>query len=349
MVSEAQGEIRQNKATKEWVIYAPRRGARPSDFRATGSGKEPPLEFDAKCPFCPGNEHMLPPIIEESRSRGEDQWQLRVVPNKFPALTPEKDTTRFNNGIYVAMHGYGRHEVIIESPSHNQNICTMSVEEVGMIVETYHRRYLDLMQEHENVMVIIFRNHGRMAGTSLIHPHSQIVATGVVPNHIRYREEEAQRYYDEWGQCVYCDILEYEMHDRQRIIYENKWFLAFVPFAADVPFQIRIMPKKHEADFGDITGEEKTDLAIAIYECLCKLYYKLDDPAYNYVIHSCARYKGGEPHLHWNLEIRPRLTMIAGFEIGSGISINPSIPEEDADFLNGNQAQDPSHKLSAVH
>ena len=331
-------EIRQDKATKEWVIYAPHRGTRPNDFahadKADKKSKHSP-EHDKSCPFCPGNEHMLPPIVMQTCCRGDDKWQVRVVPNKFPALTTEGDNARFDRGIYVAMNGYGYHEIVIESPLHNQDICQMSTEEMGILIDVYHKRYVDLMEQHQNMMTMIFRNHGRRAGTSLIHPHSQIVVTGIVPNFIRYREEELQRYYDDFGRCVHCDILEAEMRDRQRVIYENESFLCFVPFAAVVPFQIRIMPKRHEADFGDISDQEKSDLTTALHDNLCRLHYKLDNPDYNYMIHSCARYKAGEPHLHWSLEIRPRLTMIAGFEFGSGMAINPSVPEEDAKLLKG--------------
>jgi UDPglucose--hexose-1-phosphate uridylyltransferase len=183
-------------------------------------------------------------------------------------------------------------------------------------------------------MAIIFRNHGSRAGTSLMHPHSQIVVTGIVPHYIRWREEEAQRYFDEWGRCVYCDILDFEMRDRRRILLENESFLAFIPFAAEVPFEIWIMPKRHQADFGQITDKEKADLAFALRDSLARLHNRLQDPDYNYVINTSARYRADEPQLHWYLQIWPRLTTRAGFEIGSGININPSIPEEDADFLN---------------
>ncbi len=182
-------------------------------------------------------------------------------------------------------------------------------------------------------MIIIFRNHGARAGASLIHPHSQLIVTSFVPHHIRWREEEAQRYFDEWGRCVFCDTLDFERREQRRVVLDNKTFLAFVPFAAEVPFEICIMPKKHQADFGDITDEEKADLAYVLREVLGKLHQKLNDPDYNYIINTSARYRAGEPQLHWYLQIRPRLTTRAGFEIGSGISINPSIPEDDAEFL----------------
>ncbi|NIR46899.1 galactose-1-phosphate uridylyltransferase [candidate division KSB1 bacterium] len=326
-------EIRQNKATREWVIYAPTRGRRPSDFRQTDKGREERPERDEHCPFCPGNKNMLPGIIMAMPSTGEEAWQTRVVPNKFPALATDGDTERVERGIYLTMPGYGRHEVIVESKWHNRGIAQMSNAEVEIIIETYHKRYVDLMKEHENMLTLLFRNHGVRAGTSLVHPHSQLIVTGFVPNHVRWREEQAQRYYDEWGRCVFCEILQFEQREQRRVVFENPSFLAFVPFAAEVPFEIWMMPKEHDADFGDINDVEKRDLAQAFSNVLTKLFEKLNDPDYNYIINTAARYKADEPQLHWYVQIRPRLTTRAGFEIGSGISINPSIPEHDAEFL----------------
>jgi len=166
-----------------------------------------------------------------------------------------------------------------------------------------------------------------------LHPHSQLIVTGVVPNDIRRREDEAQRYFDQWGRNVYQDILEFQQQERRRVILENDAFLAFVPFAAEVPFEIRILPKRHQADFSEASRVERVELARALRAVLGRLHTKLHDPDYNYIIQTPARYKMGEPQLQWFLQIRPRLTTPAGFEIGSAISINPSLPEEDADFL----------------
>ncbi len=330
----SKNQIRQNKATKEWVIYAPDRGDRPKDFKKAGEKERDKLpEYDKDCPFCAGNESMISNIIMESPDKKHDKWQTRVIPNKYPALLHKGNPERDVNDIYVTMQSYGRHEVIIESPLHNDDISIMNYDKVMVLIETYHRRYIDIMKEHKNMIPIIFRNHGKRAGTSLLHPHSQLIVTGFVPHHIRWREIEAQRYYDEWGRCVFCDILKYEANEGKRIISESKSMLAFVPFAAEVPFEIWIMPKRHQADFGKITETEKTDLARMLKNILNTYYNKLNDPDYNYLINTSARYEAGEPHLHWYLQIRPRLTTKAGFEIGSGISINPSIPEEDAEFL----------------
>ncbi|MGD8229956.1 MAG: galactose-1-phosphate uridylyltransferase [Desulfobacteraceae bacterium] len=329
-----ESHIRQDKATRQWVIYAPSRGKRPHDFKQTKkkTGRLP--EYDKDCPFCLGNEYMLEKILMEMGDNNPTRWRTRVVPNKFPALTPNGDTERSSEGIYITMKGYGQHDVIIESPLHNQQIASMAGEDVEMVIETYHRRYLQVLQEHGNMMTIIFRNHGSQAGTSLIHPHSQLIATGMVPHYVRWREEEAQRYHDEWGRCVYCDILDFESEHGRRVLYENDSFLGYIPFAAQVPFEIWIVPKNHQADFAQVSDAEKSDLAPALQFLLTRLYEKLNDPDYNYVINTSPQYRAGEPQFHWYLQIRPRLTTQAGFEIGSGISINPSLPESDADFLN---------------
>ncbi len=326
-------EIRQNKATKQWVIYSTARGARPHDFTRCPAERDAVPDHDPKCPFCAGNEAMLGPVIAETASGG-GAWLTRIVANKYPSLETEAAKTRQSRGIYLAMEGYGRCEVIIESPHHNRDIGVMSLPEVRAVVDTYHERYVTLMRVHENMLVLIFRNHGERAGTSLMHPHSQLIVTGIVPSLVREREECAQRHFDQWGRCVYCEIVEFERSDRTRVVFENASFLAFVPFAAEVPFEVWIVPKRHEADFGTVTDAERADLAEAMRDVLGRLRVKLGDPDYNYVINTSSQYESGEPHVHWYLQIRPRLVTAAGFELGTGISINPSLPEEDAAFLN---------------
>lgn len=327
------GEIRQNKATKEWVIYAPARGKRPHDFQQARRAERPALPpYDSGCPFCPGNEQLLPDVLAEAPATDSNGWQTRVVPNKYPALTPDGSITRYTRGQYVAMQGYGHHEVIIESPQHNRDLATLPHRAVETVVETYHRRYVELQADARNVLILIFRNHGPRAGASLSHPHSQLIATGMIPRHLRMREEEAQSYFDEWGRCVYCDMLSWEQADRRRVVLENESFVAFVPFAAEVPFETWIVPRRHQSDFGRTTATERVDLARALREILARLYTKLHDPDYNYVINSAPRMH--EPHLHWFVRLRPRLVTRAGFEIGSGMRINPSLPEADAAFLN---------------
>jgi len=327
----AQHEIRLNKASGDWVIIAPSRGKRPDDFQREEKLKSLP-EYDANCPFCKGNEEDLPDILLQI-GNDDENWHTRVVPNKFPAVHREKDTERYSTGIYTAMPGYGVHEVILEHPHHNQDMATMSRENAESVIETYHRRMTDLMMGHQNMLPILFRNHGANAGTSLHHPHSQLIITGFVPSHIRHRENEAQRYFDKFGRCVFCEILEFERSEAIRTVFENDSFLAFVPYAAESPFEVWIMPKQHQADFCEIDDHQKKGLTEALQGVLTQLHDQLKDPDYNYIINTAARYKADEPQLHWYIQVRPRLTTRAGFEIGSGISINPSVPEEDAKYL----------------
>lgn len=333
MAGKSINEIRQDITTKEWVIYAPGRKKRPHDFRQEISDRKGLAAYDEKCPFCPGNESMLPEVIMELEDKEEKRWNIRVVPNKYPALSAEGSNRRLNNGIHIFMEGYGRHEVIIESRFHNQDIATMSPADAGLVIDAYHRRYVELMKEHRNALILIFRNHGVRAGTSLSHPHSQLIVTGMVPHHIRIKEREAQQYFDDWGKCIYCDILEFERKEGKRAVLENDSFLAFVPFAADVPFEVWIMPKRHQACFCSISEKEKADLSAVLQKVLFNIYAKLNDPDYNYIINTFSQYKTEEPQLHWYVQIRPRLTTPAGFEIGSGMNINPSLPEDDASFL----------------
>ncbi len=325
-------EMRYNPVTGRWVIYALSRRQRPREMVGAREGVRGEPAYDERCPFCPGHEQDLTPILLEY-GRGDSPWQIRVVENKYPALTPEGDLKRVCQGMYMRMEGYGHHEVVIESPVHNRQIPVMTVGEVKTIVEAYHRRYLELIRLKKNLLVVIFRNYGRRAGASLAHPHSQIISTGVVPGHIREQEYRAQRYFDQWGSCMYCDMLAEELSAGLRIIHANRSFVSFVPYAAAQPFEIWIMPRAHKAHFGDISAEEKADLASSLHSMLRRVQERLNDPDYNYVIHSNAKYRTDEPQAHWFLQIAPRLTTRAGFEIGSGMSINTSLPEDDAAFL----------------
>ncbi len=329
------GQIRLNKVTGEWVIYAPSRRRRPQDFQQNTKDNFTVDQSQNHCPFCSNHVNESEQVLLEIKNNQQDHWQTKVVANKFPALDFHENPKRNLEGIYMMMSGYGHHEVVIESPDHQATIATLSVSEIEIIIETYRQRYLKLMEDKEIMMVIIFRNHGKGAGASLRHPHSQIIGTSIVPSHRRIQEAEAQHYFDHWGKCIYCDILNFEINDRSRIILDNHLFVSFVPFAAEFPCEIWIMPKQHQADFGSISNQEKTAFAEILKDSLSRLYNKLNNPDYNYVINTAARYKAEEPQLHWYCQIRPRLTTPAGFELGSGISINPSIPEVDAAFLRG--------------
>lgn len=328
-------QIRQNRLTEQWIIYAPDRGDRPNDFEQEGTSgsDDDALSFDPNCPFCPGNEDTLTEIVSEHMNETHSHWQTRVVPNKFPVLTPNDGQHRKQDGLNLSMSGYGHHEVIIEHPHHDIDIADMNDNEITTVIETYHQRYIASTQENKNMLTIIFRNHGERAGTSIKHPHSQMVSTGIVPNHIRWRENVAQHYFDTWGSSLMGDILEQEKRLGKRIVDENDSFICFVPFAAEVPYEMWIVPTQQQASFGSINEKGKVELALLLRDSLKRLQNSHNNPDYNYIIHSASHYKAEEPHLRWFVQIRPRIITPAGFEIGSGMLVNPSLPENDAQVL----------------
>ncbi len=322
--------IRQDPISKEWVIYSTSRKNRPHD-RVVESKYRRVFPYDKNCPFCPGNEKMLSIVNDEIKNPDYfSGWLSRAVDNKFPALSKAAPPQRYKEGNYLCMGGYGRHEVIIENPNHSKDIPQYDLYELSSVIEIYHRRYLAMMSDDHIVMVTIFRNHGANAGTSLAHPHSQIIGSPTVPRNIRIQEQISEIYFDDHGICIYCDLINSELECGKRIIARNNSFVSFIPYAAKVPFEIWILPCRHNAVFGDIKENEKEDLAMILKEILSKLYRLLDDPDYNYIIHTFTRHRTNEPHIHWFLQIVPRLLTPAGFELGSGFRINPSIPEEDA-------------------
>jgi UDPglucose--hexose-1-phosphate uridylyltransferase len=328
--------LRQDLATRTWSIIAKERGKRPDDFAKPKSGAGSKPAHDEKCPFCTGNEDKTPEaVFTIPASGGGDakDWAVRVVPNKFAALSPpepETDTGRTRTGLYFEMAGCGAHEVVIEVPDHSRTIATMSEEEVSRVIHTYRERFLELDRDEWNQLIIIFRNQGEEAGTSLEHPHSQIIGTPVVPQEIRRRLEEALRYYDDNGTCVYCDILHHELAEKTRLVGSNAGFVALCPFASTVPYEIWILPRRHASSFGVLTEEGAGLLAKLLRETLQRLHHLLDNPDYNYVVRSAPHHSAGEPHFHWYIEILPRLTTRAGFEIGSGMNINIVAPEDAA-------------------
>jgi UDPglucose--hexose-1-phosphate uridylyltransferase len=323
-------ELRQNLITRDWVIIASERGNRPRDFVGKDTNIVLPSR-DPACPFCPGNEDDTEGEIFRL---GSDQgWQVRVVANKYPALRPSAEGLRQNSGLRRSMGGVGAHEVIIEHTGHNLTTALLDTKDIARILWAYRERYSALKRDPRLEAVILFKNHGKRAGTSLRHPHSQLTATPIVPNQVRHRIEEAIRFYDDTGQCVFCRTLDDELKDGARLVTESPHFAAFVPYAALSPFHTWIFPRRHASSFEEITDAELHDLANVLKLVLAKLYYGLNDPDYNYVIRSIPTHDGHTSYFHWYLSIVPRIVRAAGFELGSGMYINPSSPEQDARFL----------------
>jgi len=288
-------EFRQNPATKEWVIVAPERAKRPDQFARAGERKPKPA-FDKDCPFCRGNEAKTPPEVYRIDRDGD--WGVRVVPNKFAALHPTQEPERVRENLYLKVQGFGVAEVVIETPEHHQTLATMAVPAVRDVLMAYLQRYHELAKDDRLDLITIFRNHGERAGTSLEHPHSQIIATPIVPINLRHQIERAQRYSDDHGLCVYCTILLQEQSLEARIVVESRHFIAFEPHASRSPFETWIMPHRHASVFGQITPHEIDDLALVLRMVLAKLYYGIKDPDYNYVTHSAPVDEEGVEYFH---------------------------------------------------
>jgi len=260
---------------------------------------------------------------------------VRSVPNKFSALSPvgeiEKSKTEFKQ--YIS--GVGLHEVIIETPEHNMTTALLPPSHIEKVLFAYKDRQLAFYNDKRVEHVIIFKNHGAGAGTSLEHPHSQIVGTPVFPGQVMMRLGEAIRnyYYVNFGECLYCSYLQGELKDGERIICQNDSFVAFIPYAALSPFHLWIFPRRHEACYSLITDKEMSDLAYILKDVLLRLYVGLENPDFNYAVRSLSPRGADSKFFHWYIAIIPRVSQAAGFELGTGMFINTAMPEKSAGFL----------------
>ena len=330
-------EYRQNVVNGEWVIISAERGKRPADYTSTAKVRSAPAEHSDNCPFCVGNEHICDAPTYELKD-GSD-WSLRIVPNKFaavsrPAQLPEIPLPRLRTaGIHLSARGYGAAEVVVESRKHNANLAFMEKSEVYEVIKSFKTRFNQLSEDPNIAMVSIFKNYGATAGASLEHPHSQIIATHVLPTHISDDLSYARRAYNTYGTCLYCDLLKKEIEAGDRVISMTDNFIAFCPFASRYPYEVRIFPLKHSALFGTISEEQMNDLAGILKKTLAKIYNLLKDPDYNFYVRTAPNSDGDVRFYHWHIAITPRLTRPAGFELGTRIYINTTPPEQAATEL----------------
>lgn len=329
---------RRDPLTGEIVLYAPGRRLRPqSPAPDRPAPDRPPPDpaadsatmelvardlaagVDAECPFCPGNERLLPPIRLEVPDPAGGPWLARVVPNKYPMVS-----------------GPGRHLVVIESPRHSEAPEQAGAVHLETIFRTYRRAFGEVSAQPGVRYTVLFRNHGAAAGASLAHPHAQVVGIDVVPDRVRRREARCHRHHRRTGGCLVCDIVRAEEADGSRLVATHPQFVAFVPWAAEAPFETRIVPRRHQADFRGLRDEDVSGLAAMFHDVSTRVGGVAS--AYNVTLESCSLRRDGsaqhvvvdDPALHWFLRIRPRMTVAAGFEIATGVSVNPSLPEDDA-------------------
>ncbi|MFZ5433750.1 MAG: DUF4931 domain-containing protein [Calditrichota bacterium] len=335
-------ELRHDPLHRRWVIIASERARRPSEFEVEVT--QQPADF---CPFCPCNEDKTPPEIFAVRdgfsAPNSPGWSLRVVANKYPALRIEGDLERSADGLYDRMNGVGAHEVVIETPDHFRHMADQPPAHLARVIRAYRERLIDLRKDTRFLYVTIFRNYGELAGATLSHPHSQLIAMPIVPRVLEIQLTSALEHYQHRERCLICDMVRQERESGARIVLETDKFVVFTPYASRSPFEVFIAPIQHQHDLVEVSDGDTEALSLVLTETLKKIRSALNDPPFNFIIHNSPNLKSRSIWIekfpwivegyHWHLSIVPRLTRTAGFEWGTGFDINPTPPEMAAEYL----------------
>lgn len=325
-------ELRKDPILGRWIIISTERASRPKDFvipeRSIKKGT---------CPFCSGNEDMTPPEVFTLRAPQTEPnkpgWRIRVVSNKYPALRIEGDINKMGDGIYDQMNGIGAHEVIIETPEHKTSLGALDESAVQEVIGVYKTRLNELKKDTRFIFGMLFKNVGAVAGASVEHTHSQLIMLPTIPKLIKEEMLGTEIFYNYRGRCLFCDMIRQEINTASRIVMKNDKFIAFCPYASRFPFETWILPLEHESHFENISAENIVNLARLLLGTIQKLESILDNPSYNYVIHTTPFNVESSEYYHWHIEIIPRLTRVAGFEWGTDFYINTVPPENAAGYL----------------
>ncbi len=332
-------DIRFNPVDGVNVIISEERSGRP--FSISGDkDSSVPSEGGRDCPFCEGNENSTPKEVYALRQKGSSPnqkgWKVRVVPNKFPVLTPDPVKSSENSGnLLLKSHaGYGVHEVLIETPAHGRTLGELPEEQIKNVLSTYIRRLNTISLDTDIKYVSVFKNHGERAGASVEHSHSQIIASDFVPDFIERRIENLSNYYNSNESCMICDIVDNEIRTDKRIVYNSRKFVILAPYWSGMPFEVWIIPRKHGHRFRLVSGGDLDDLAATLKLYLLSLKSFMGDTPYNMVLNLLPSFNGENTEedvlkdaFHWYFSILPRINMIAGFELGTGVNINTVSPE----------------------
>jgi len=336
-------ELRRDPVVGYWTIISTERGWRPVEYRAKK------IVDERACPFCENHESETTSEVYAIRKPGTQPdgpgWRVRAILSRVPILADGTNGSESHGqGIYDWREGVGRHEIIIETPTHQHDLDELSVEMIQDVIRVYLQRFTELEKDERFAYALLFKNHGVVSGAAkdvIRHSRSQIIAMPIIPKRAKEELSGAKNYFDRRERCVFCDVLKQEASEQIRRVAENNSFFAFCPFASRSPFEMWVLPKKHGADFGRLEPERFSDLASVLKICLSKLRILLEDPPYNIILHSAPfRHKSKSNYwktidldYHWYFQIMPRLTQSAGFEWGTGIYINPTPPEEAATLL----------------
>ncbi len=332
-------ELRFDLASRDWVIIATGRARRPETFKKEKHKQDVVSPRD--CPFCDISTQGLPTLVFNkgkeiklaSDGKVPKNWTTIVIPNKYPAFSPHPELNkRIEGGLYESINAVGFHEVVI-SRDHKKHLAQFSSAQVKEVIDVYQKRYLDLMKEKFVNHISIFHNHGKEAGASISHPHSQIITTPLIDTDLKSALLNSRRYFKARKKCIYCLMGEWEKKNKKRVVFENNGFLAVCPFASKSAFEVIISPKKHLPYFERITEKEKRELAEAFRVVLKKLYKGLNNPAYNFYLRTAPCDNKKYDYYHWHWTILPKTSIWAGFEIGTEMEISTIEPEKAAEYL----------------
>jgi UDPglucose--hexose-1-phosphate uridylyltransferase len=329
-------ELRYDLVSGDWVVIATGRAKRPEMFKNEKKKKESAPK--SQCPFCNLDAKEKPTLVFDHGKKMPPEkgipktWTVVSIPNKYPAFSKSDSFSERAEGPYRIMDGVGFHEVVI-TKDHEKQIAQLPIDKIKEVVNAYQERYLDLMNEKFVSYISIFHNNGREAGASVSHPHSQIIALPLIDPDLQSSIDGSAVYFKEYGRCVHCDMLAHDKKDGRRIVFENEEFIVLVPFASRLAFETRIYPKTHHAYFERITNGQKDYFAKALKVALSKICKALNNPAYNFFIHTAPCDGKDYSHYHWHLEILPKTQIWAGFELGAGIEISTIEPEKAAEYL----------------
>jgi len=327
------GELRRDPIIGQWVVVA----TDQESLTPVGYDKESHERTQhSVCQFCVGRERQTPNEVDAIRFDGSQAntpgWKARAVPNKFPALKIEGELEKRGIGIYDLSNGIGAHEVIVETPDHLRDLAELSVEEISYVIRMYLNRGLALAKDKRFKYIMVFKNFGESAGASVEHAHSQIIALPMVPKLVKAELEGAQSYAKFRGRCLFCDILEQEYAEVDRIVAQNEKYVGFCPYVPRYPFENWIMPKEHESNFFTLQDADMMALSGIIKEMLLRMQ-KVLNCSYNFYIHTDPiDYKDKEMY-HWHIEIVPNLVKVKGYEWGTGLYLVPTSPAVAAGYL----------------
>jgi UDPglucose--hexose-1-phosphate uridylyltransferase len=339
-------ELRYDPIKSRWTIIAPERKQRPCELRVPPRDP-PPREKVKPCLFEPGHEDRTPPEILTFPSldagAGGSYWQVRVVPSRFPALRVEGEVERQGIGIFDSISGIGAHEVIIEHPNHWCEMADQGIAELTQVFLAFRERLRDLQRDTRLRYVLIFKSKGEEAGASLHHPHSQLLATPIIPPAVVQELRAARESFERKERCIFCDMIAQEQRLAVRVGAQHHRFIALHPFASTFPFETWILPITHQHDYALASNDDLRGLAAMVRDVLRRLRFLLHDPPYNLVLHTAPSphprpgqsdyWSTIEHDYHWHIELVPRITRIAGLEWAAGYTVNPTPPEEAADFM----------------